>query len=123
MLILHTRPDRGNFWQPVTGHVEEGETFEAGARREAFEETGIAIDAPITRLGSFEFDDRWGYRCTEEVFAMEAPADFEVQLEPQEHVAFEWCPLEIEPLMKRVAFPPPPDARENLRKLFTERRK
>lgn len=123
VLILRTRPDRGDFWQPVTGHVEEGETFEAGARREAFEETGIPLGSPITRLGAFEFDDRWGYRCSEEVFAMEAPLDFEVKLEPSEHVALEWRPLEIDSLLEKVAYPPPAEARANLLKLFQEREK
>jgi lipoyl(octanoyl) transferase len=40
VLLLHRRPERGNFWQPITGSIEEGETPLETARRELVEETG-----------------------------------------------------------------------------------
>lgn len=40
VLLLHRRPDRGNFWQPITGSIEEGESPLEAARREIVEETG-----------------------------------------------------------------------------------
>jgi len=40
VLLLHRRPERGNFWQPITGSIEEGESPLQTARREILEETG-----------------------------------------------------------------------------------
>src|SRR5712691_4877586 len=40
VLLLHRRPERGNFWQPITGSIEDGETPIETARREIVEETG-----------------------------------------------------------------------------------
>lgn len=42
VLLLHRRPERGNFWQPITGSIEDGEIPEQTARRELVEETGHA---------------------------------------------------------------------------------
>ena len=40
VLLLHRRPERGNFWQPITGTIEPGELPIDAARREIVEETG-----------------------------------------------------------------------------------
>jgi lipoyl(octanoyl) transferase len=40
VLLLHRRAERGNFWQPITGSIEEGELPVETARRELVEETG-----------------------------------------------------------------------------------
>ena len=40
MLLLHRKPERGNFWQPITGSIESGEIPIDTARREIREETG-----------------------------------------------------------------------------------
>src|SRR5438552_14213715 len=40
VLLLHRRPERGNFWQPITGGIEDGESPADAARRELLEETG-----------------------------------------------------------------------------------
>jgi lipoyl(octanoyl) transferase len=40
VLLLHRRPERGNFWQPITGSIEDGESPLDTARREIHEETG-----------------------------------------------------------------------------------
>jgi lipoyl(octanoyl) transferase len=42
VLLLHRRPERGNFWQPITGTIEEGEAPLDTAMRELVEETGHA---------------------------------------------------------------------------------
>jgi len=42
VLLLHRRPERGNFWQPITGSIEEGESPLDAAYREVLEETGSA---------------------------------------------------------------------------------
>jgi lipoyl(octanoyl) transferase len=44
VLLLHRRPERGNFWQPITGSIEEGESPLDAARRELREETGHFVE-------------------------------------------------------------------------------
>jgi lipoyl(octanoyl) transferase len=41
VLLLHRKPERGNFWQPITGSIEDGELPIDTARREIGEETGL----------------------------------------------------------------------------------
>ncbi|MBK5260661.1 MAG: lipoyl(octanoyl) transferase LipB [Thermoanaerobaculia bacterium] len=50
VLLLHRRPDRGNFWQPVTGSIEDGESELDTARREIVEETGQSSDPSATGM-------------------------------------------------------------------------
>src|SRR5882672_3913545 len=40
VLLLHRKPERGNFWQPITGSIEDDELPHDTARRELAEETG-----------------------------------------------------------------------------------
>jgi lipoyl(octanoyl) transferase len=49
LLLLRRTPERGGFWQQVTGRIEPGEDAAAAARRELREETGA--DAPVRPLG------------------------------------------------------------------------
>ncbi len=44
VLLLHRRLERGNFWQPITGSIEDGESPAETARREIIEETGHSGD-------------------------------------------------------------------------------
>jgi 8-oxo-dGTP pyrophosphatase MutT (NUDIX family) len=109
VLLLKTNPDRGGFWQPVTGHVEPGESFAQGALREAREETALSFAGPPIPLGyCFEFEGRWG-PAVEEAFALEigspmvSGTDFGAgpvgaenpppRLDPSEHCDFRWCPI------------------------------
>jgi lipoyl(octanoyl) transferase len=41
VLLLRRTPERGGFWQPVTGRIEAGESAQAAAERELGEETGL----------------------------------------------------------------------------------
>jgi 8-oxo-dGTP pyrophosphatase MutT (NUDIX family) len=93
VLLLRTRPERGDFWQPITGSVEPGESPAQGAIRELREETGIAVlDSGLIDVGhEFEFDSRWGGRSREHVWAVSLrDGEPEVRMDPAEHVAFVW---------------------------------
>jgi lipoyl(octanoyl) transferase len=49
VLLLRRSPERGGFWQPVTGRIEPGEDEEGAAGRELAEETGFP--GPVQPLG------------------------------------------------------------------------
>jgi lipoyl(octanoyl) transferase len=49
VLLLRRSPERGGFWQPVTGRIELGEADLAAAGRELAEETGFP--GPVQALG------------------------------------------------------------------------
>ena len=48
-LMLRRTPERGGYWQGVTGGVEDGETPCETARREIKEETGL-VPVKLERL-------------------------------------------------------------------------
>jgi lipoyl(octanoyl) transferase len=60
VLLLHRRPERGNFWQPITGSIEEGELPLATAQRELVEETGHRGDPqPLEMTQSFMIESQY----------------------------------------------------------------
>ncbi|WNB90989.1 NUDIX domain-containing protein [Bacillus sp. NEB1478] len=99
---IFQRADLG-YWQGIAGGGEEGETIEDSARREAFEEAGIAADSAFLQLdttsslpvehvvGSF----LWG----EEVFVLKEYA-FGVEVKnkdlslSKEHGLYKWTTYE-----------------------------
>ena len=96
VLLLHRHPAAGDFWQPVTGRIEAGETPEAAARRELGEEVGIA-QSEIENLHlrqSFLIDAAWtGDRpvlADETAFSARIPATHTVRLDAEEHDAWGW---------------------------------
>jgi 8-oxo-dGTP pyrophosphatase MutT (NUDIX family) len=94
VLVLRLIPHRGGFWQPVTGKVEEGETYAEGALREATEESGLRFERHPQFLGlDYGFPGRNGVTVKEKgfflpVFGGDAPPT--PQLDGKEHDAFEW---------------------------------
>lgn len=116
LVVIHTpalevlmleRADRPGFWQCVTGSKDRlDEPLPETARREVFEETGIAVDAlPPDALSDwglanvYEIYPVWRHRYapgvthnTEHVFGLCVPAGTAVTLAPREHLQYRWLP-------------------------------
>jgi dATP pyrophosphohydrolase len=92
-LMMQRNDDRGGFWQPVTGGVEDGESILEAAKREVSEEAGYKnseLKRVIDLDYSFQFKlknkDFW---ITEYVFAAEASHPDFIRLE-KEHQKVVW---------------------------------
>ena len=97
------RPDLAlpDFWQGITGALEDGETFEAAAIREVQEETSIRLDS-VTPTGyeySFPIRPEWrksyGHGPThvcERVF-VGIVSDACIPVLSSEHSAYRWCSM------------------------------
>ncbi len=99
VLLLRRCAERGGWWQPVTGALENNETIEQAAARELFEETALRahklINTGITNV--FEPSARAQARfdhppqsVTEHVFVAIVSNDADVCIDAQEHVEFAW---------------------------------
>ena len=93
-LLLKTLPSRGSFGQPVTGGVEEGETLEQAALREAQEETSFSFSDSVRSSGkSFRYSKN-GIQFEEQGFALFVDQKLDPRLDSHEHQAFQWLKLE-----------------------------
>jgi dATP pyrophosphohydrolase len=108
-LLLERVEPRG-FWQSVTGSLRPAETVAECAARELEEETGLAPqglrDAHIER--SFPILPAWRSRYApgvernvEHQWYLEVPEVCAVRIEPTEHVAYLWLPIDA--AIERVA--------------------
>jgi dihydroneopterin triphosphate diphosphatase len=89
-LMLKRTPQRGGFWQPVTGNVEKGEAFEAAALREIQEELGITETIRLIDTEySYEFTDN-GMDQFERIFGVQVSSGQEVRLS-SEHTEYRWA--------------------------------
>jgi dihydroneopterin triphosphate diphosphatase len=102
-VLLLERADRPGFWQSVTGSQDAGETLRETARREVFEETGLATESfdlvDWRRENRYEIYQRWRGRYapgithnTEHVFGLRVPGVVPVTLAAREHLQFMWVP-------------------------------
>jgi dATP pyrophosphohydrolase len=99
------------YWQSVTGSKDAiDESWEATARREVFEETGIdcRIGAPLVHsLVDWHLENvygiypQWLHRYapgvthnTEHLFGLEVAPLCPVRLSPREHTAYRWLPYQ-----------------------------
>ena len=105
-VLLIQRTDGAAHWQSVTGsraHPEE--PLHHTAVREVLEETGIDARAPDCVLTDWHLENvydiwpEWRHRYApgvtrnrERVFGLTVPAVQAVQLNPREHVAWQWLP-------------------------------
>jgi lipoyl(octanoyl) transferase len=98
VLLLHRKPERGNVWQPVTGSIEDGESPEACARRELFEETGQRAEVePIDLRQSFMIESSYlaarfplPIVADQIVFAAQLDPAAAVHLDADEHDGSGW---------------------------------
>lgn len=94
VLLLKTLPERGAFWQPITGSIEEGESVSKGALREAIEETGLPPMKSIQELGfEFDFEGKWGPSHEVAFYYETYPGCPKVSLDPREHQGYQWTTL------------------------------
>jgi lipoyl(octanoyl) transferase len=102
VLLLHRRPERGNFWQPISGSIEPGEEALPAARRELYEETGQ--NAEPEELGleqSFLIESQFlEARYPAPIFADEIgysariDSSLPVLIDREEHDEYGWFPLQ-----------------------------
>jgi lipoyl(octanoyl) transferase len=96
VLLLHRIPERGAFWQIVTGRIERGESPSDAAARELIEETGQAL--PVIPLGyrhCFALGEEIPPRLFEETaFAALWKGGFEARIDPAEHDSFSWATVD-----------------------------
>jgi len=96
VLLLKTSPQRGSFWQPVTGSVEKEESDLTAALREAMEETGLKIVREQLQALNYGFSFFRGSEQIEEtVFFVKLNGTTEpaIMLDNREHSEFKWCSL------------------------------
>ena len=96
-LLLKTNAHRGSFWQNVTGKIEDEETYEEGALREAIEETGFNVEliVDILDLGiSHDFIDERKRDVHEKAFLIVLEKMWDVKIDPKEHGEFRWVAFE-----------------------------
>jgi lipoyl(octanoyl) transferase len=101
-LLLRRTPARGGFWQPVTGHIEAGESPAQAAARELREETGFTVD-----VGSLEYVHAfpWGQYQPPKLgreHAFVARVESKAPSLGDEHDAFEW--VDLPTALERVPF-------------------
>lgn len=103
VLLLRRVPERGGFWQPVTGRRTVGESAEAAAMRELEEETGARLTVRSLRYRhSFAFGEAVPpVLVEEEAFAADWPAGLEARPGP-EHDAAAW--LGLDEALQRLPF-------------------
>jgi len=92
-LLLKRTSNRGGFWQPITGGLEEGETLIESLKREIKEETGLKeIIRIIESVHYFEFSDP--HLIKEYVFGVEVSPTEKIIIDAREHSSFLWCTFE-----------------------------
>ncbi len=98
VLLLHRRPERGNFWQPITGSIEEGELPLETARRELIEETGnVGEPRALDLHQSFLIDSQYlaathpqPIIASEAGFEIEMSSSSPIRIDTAEHDDYGW---------------------------------
>ncbi len=92
VLLLHRRPEHGDFWQPVTGSIEPDEEPLDAAKRELLEETGHRGDVvPLDLTQSFLIETvQPMVMVSETAFAAAVDSTLPIRLDAEEHDAWGW---------------------------------
>lgn len=98
VLLLHRKPERGNFWQPITGSIEEGESPIETAKREVVEETGNAGEPEDLDIQqSFMIESQYleakypaPIIASEIGFAARLHSNAAIRMDTEEHDEFGW---------------------------------
>lgn len=92
MLILKRTQERGGFWQPISGGIEEGESTYDTIKREVFEETGFQDIEKIHDLDyTFTYKAPISRKWMRDIcFGVEIDRIFNVKLS-DEHEEYIWC--------------------------------
>ena len=103
LVLLRRRKGSADFWQPVSGSLEPGETFLDAALREVREETGIEAVHDLRGIGlvgSFRIAPAWRDLYAPDVthnlqvgFAARV-ATADVRIDAREHAEYRWEPHE-----------------------------
>ncbi len=96
VLSLKTNKKRGGFWQNITGSVDKGEDFLDAAIRETNEESAYRVQnkKEIKELFEFEyFSPKFNKQCIEKVYLIITTHNWEVKLDANEHVEYQWRSL------------------------------
>jgi len=102
-ILIMQRADDPDFWQSVTGSLEDGEAAACAAERELFEETGLHCDTLIDchTQNSYEIRPEMRHRYapgvthnTEHVFLAPFRISHAITLSPTEHLQFRWTEVE-----------------------------
>lgn len=101
--LLLRRKAPFDFWQSVTGSLQDGESHADAAQRELFEETGFRNEGELIFTGisrQFTIDTRWRGRFAAGIvenvefeWRYRLPATTTVQLNASEHSESEWLPI------------------------------
>jgi lipoyl(octanoyl) transferase len=98
VLLMKRAPERGGFWQILTGRIEQGESALSAAAREIHEETGFA--PRLDELRELDYAHSFAMRdcmpppfAHETSFVLKLSGDAEPRLS-DEHVEHRWCTVE-----------------------------
>jgi 8-oxo-dGTP pyrophosphatase MutT (NUDIX family) len=107
-LVTHRSPDGGGYWHTIAGGVEPGETSDAAAVRELWEETGLEA-RELQPLGEFAYTrEAWesepGLRVHVRAFLVDVAPGWEPELN-DEHDEYRW--LARDEAMELLFWPEP----------------
>lgn len=95
VLLLQRTPERGGFWQTVTGRIEPGERADQAARRELREETGLSLDVfPLEYAHSFALGEAVPPQVVHETAFFARWPDGSAVWPGEEHQAHAWVALD-----------------------------